>query len=96
MGESELNVNQLKRIANEELEDLRQNVATFFCEDRHQFKLEECFQIFVLFVQHFQKALEENKVQEEKAQRTKARQSKNRGDHISKSNPNELLFCSVF
>lgn len=54
-----------------QLENVRKNLADFFCEDVNCFKLEECFRIFHLFYCKFKQALLENerrRVQEEQAQ----------------------------
>nr|KAG5693718.1 hypothetical protein BaRGS_002101 [Batillaria attramentaria] len=54
-----------------DIEDLRQELATFFCEDQTSFKIEECFKILQTFCERFKKAIEENKqrrMMEEKAE----------------------------
>ncbi|XP_018332237.1 formin-J [Agrilus planipennis] len=52
------------------LENVRQKLADFFCEDVNSFKLEECFRIFHNFYTKFKQAVFENarrKAQEEQA-----------------------------
>lgn len=44
----------------QELEELRLDLACYFCEDDTQFKLEECLRIFFLFCEKFKKAIEVN------------------------------------
>ena len=39
-----------------ELENLRVELANYFCEDKTTFKLEECIKIFSTFCEKFQKA----------------------------------------
>ena len=39
-----------------ELENLRKELADYFCEDKTTFKLEECIKIFSTFCEKFQKA----------------------------------------
>ena len=55
----------------DEMEELRKELAEYFCEDSSSFKLEDTIKIFHAFCEKFKKALEENKqrkVQEEKAE----------------------------
>lgn len=37
---------------------LRLELAAFFCEDAHTFKLEECFKVFATFCQRFGRAID--------------------------------------
>lgn len=58
------------RIAKDEMEDLQKDLlvldevriqlADFFCEDRDSFKLEECFKLFLNFCQRFRTGILEN------------------------------------
>lgn len=73
---SENTINRLKTVTELDMEKLRKNVADFFCEDIAQFKLEQCFQIFVAFVQRFKMAIEENRKRNENRQKIRARQQK--------------------
>ena len=61
-----------------ELNELRIELANYFCEDDKTFKLEDCIKMFNTFCEKFTKAINENKerqVQEEKAeQRRKQRE----------------------
>ena len=61
-----------------EMEELRKELADYFCEDTSTFKLEDTIKIFHTFCEKFKKALDENKqrkIQEEKAeQRRKMRE----------------------
>ena len=61
-----------------EMEELRKELADYFCEDTSTFKLEDTIKIFHTFCEKFKKALDENKqrkIQEEKAeQRRKIRE----------------------
>ena len=41
-----------------ELEELRLELATYFCEDDKTFKLEECIKIFHTFCEKFKKAIQ--------------------------------------
>lgn len=41
-----------------ELEQLRQELSNYFCEDDTTFKLEECLKIFNTFCEKFAKAIE--------------------------------------
>lgn len=53
-----------------QLENVRRQLADFFCEDINSFKLEECFRIFHGFYCKFKQAVAENtrrKIQEEQA-----------------------------
>lgn len=53
-----------------DVEDLRLQLAEFFCEDPSSFKLEECFKIFHNFCEKFKQACNENerrRQQEEQA-----------------------------
>ncbi|KAK2170529.1 hypothetical protein LSH36_2g04042 [Paralvinella palmiformis] len=55
----------------QEMEELRCDLAGYFCEDESMFKLEECLKIFSTFCDKFHKAVLENKerqLQEEKAE----------------------------
>lgn len=53
-----------------QLENVRRQLAEFFCEDINSFKLEECFRIFHSFHLKFRQAIAENarrRLQEEQA-----------------------------
>lgn len=53
-----------------QLENVRRQLADFFCEDINSFKLEECFRIFHSFYCKFKQAVAENnrrRIQEEQA-----------------------------
>ncbi|GFN97952.1 Fh2 domain-containing protein 1, partial [Plakobranchus ocellatus] len=53
-----------------DIETMRKELATFFCEDSNTFKLEECFRVLQSFCDRMRKAIEENaqrKKQEAKA-----------------------------
>lgn len=60
------------------LEQMRLQLADFFCEDQSQFKIEECFKIFYHFCEKFKTAIKDNekrRIQEEQAfQRKKQRE----------------------
>ena len=62
----------------EDLDELKLELANFFCEDVQTFRLEECLSTFNIFCDRFTKAIQENKdrkIQEEKAeQRRKERE----------------------
>ncbi len=62
----------------EEMEELKKELAEYFCEDVGSFRLEETIKIFHTFCEKFKKALDENnqrKIQEDKAeQRRKMRE----------------------
>ncbi|CAH1777295.1 unnamed protein product [Owenia fusiformis] len=68
-----------------EMEELRVELADFFCEDTSTFKLEECLKTLQTFCLKFKKAIEENKqrrVAEEKAeQRKKLQEEKEKKRH---------------
>ena len=42
------------------LDEVRTELADFFCEDRDSFKLEECFKLFLGFCQRFRQGVLEN------------------------------------
>lgn len=71
---SEQSIVRLKNITEVDIEKLKENVAKYFCEDLTQFTLEQCFQIFVFFVQRFKIAVEENRKRNENMQKLKSRQ----------------------
>lgn len=73
---SEHKINCLQTVTEHDMEKLRKKVADFFCEDVAQFKLEQCFQIFIAFVQRFKIAIEENRKRNENQQKVRARQQK--------------------
>ncbi|OTF72104.1 formin-2-like protein, partial [Euroglyphus maynei] len=73
---SEHKINHLQTVTEHDMEKLRKKVANFFCEDIAQFKLEQCFQIFIAFVQRFKIAVEENRKRNENEQKIRARQQK--------------------
>ncbi|CAG5127924.1 unnamed protein product, partial [Candidula unifasciata] len=57
-----------------DIEKIRVELATFFCEDVKSFKLEECFKIMQTFCERLQKATEENiqrRIQEARAEKRK-------------------------
>ncbi|XP_053555075.1 uncharacterized protein LOC128645825 [Bombina bombina] len=53
----------------ETLQDARQNLMQFLCEDEKTFRLEECCKIFTCFCQKFQLAIKENRDRELEEQR---------------------------
>lgn len=66
---AEREVAQLQRSMGD-LENVRRQLADFFCEDVASFKLEECFRIFHGFYCKFKQAVVENerrRIQEEQA-----------------------------
>lgn len=73
---SEKSTLEVQKITEHKLDQLREKVANFFCEDPVQFKLEECFRIFVSFVQRFKVAVDENRKRMENIEKIKARQQK--------------------
>lgn len=104
---SEQSIMGLKNIIEVDIEKLKENVAKYFCEDLTQFTLEQCFQIFVFFVQRFKIAAEENRKRTENMQKLKARQmnrltnnNKDENDVISSSmiestgHNNKIMFRS--
>lgn len=42
------------------MDEVRTELADFFCEDRDSFKLEECFKLFLNFCQRFRTGILEN------------------------------------
>ena len=42
----------------DEMEEIRLELAEYFCEERNTFKLEECIKIFNMFCQKFKKAIQ--------------------------------------
>ncbi|BFZ14740.1 hypothetical protein BsWGS_17779 [Bradybaena similaris] len=78
-----------------DIEIIRQELATFFCEDVKAFHLEECFSILRTFCERLQKATEDNvqrRLQEAKTERrrrisTEVRQSPRPDEqHMNKNN----------
>lgn len=63
-----------------EVEELRLQLAEFFCEDPATFQLEECFRIFQNFCSKFRAAVSENErrrlMDEQKLVREKQQQEK--------------------
>ncbi len=81
----------------EEMEELRQELADYFCEDVSTFKLEDAIKIFHTFCEKFKKALEENKqrkIQEEKAeQRRRQREEQTVKRRSNTGEKDVLLLC---
>ncbi|KRZ32333.1 FH2 domain-containing protein 1 [Trichinella pseudospiralis] len=57
-----------------QLDNLRIQLAEFFCEDLHSFKLDEAFKVIANFQQKFKKALQENHERLSKELKTSSRQ----------------------
>ena len=79
-----------------EMEELRKELADYFCEDTSTFKLEDTIKIFHTFCEKFKKALDENKqrkIQEEKAEQRR----KMREEQAVKRRPNSgAAFLQIF
>lgn len=56
----EKKIEKLSHLVNTEIEKIRVDLASFFCEEEDQFKLEECFTVLCAFYQRFKLAMEEN------------------------------------
>ena len=71
----------------QETEELKKELAEYFCEDVSTFRLEDTIKVFYSFCEKFKKALEENKqrkIQEEKAEQRR----RMREEQIVKRRPN--------
>ena len=80
-----------------EMEELRKELACYFCEDETTFKLEECIKNFNTFCEKFKKAIHENKerkTQEEKAeQRRRQREEQEAKKRLS---GRQLIYVTDF
>ncbi|VEL06879.1 unnamed protein product [Protopolystoma xenopodis] len=76
---------QLKEVTEklERLEHLRLACADYFCEERSQFKLEECIKIFKTFFDKFNKARQDNT--EWKERQEKLQEKKRQEDFLKRS-----------
>ncbi|XP_054721965.1 inverted formin-2-like [Uloborus diversus] len=75
---------KVKTLQNEinNLEDLRQRLADFLCEDTDAFKLEDCFKVFRNFCSRFKSALQENERRQKQEKLAEARR-KQREEQIA-------------
>lgn len=73
-----------------DIDNMRLELAEFFCEDPDTFKLDECFKIFQNFCNKFKEAIKENKrrqlLQEQALQRRKQRDEQLTNKSIKHSN----------
>ena len=70
-----------------EVEELRLELATYFCEDSTSFKLEEAIKIFNTFCEKFKKAIEENKQRKEQEEKAELRRKQREEQQLVKKRP---------
>lgn len=80
----------------DDMERLRLDLASFFCEDPHSFKLEDCLKIFQHFCTRFNKAIDENnerKIQEEKVEMRKKLKQQQQLKSKKKTTRHQINVC---
>ncbi|XP_069129886.1 uncharacterized protein [Argopecten irradians] len=73
----------------EDMENLRLELADFFCEDRNTFKLDECFKILHTFCERFKKSVTENSQRQKQEKKAEARRQQQMKDNENKNSPVE-------